>query len=151
MPDVHSKEIRSYNMSRIRGKNTKPEILIRKSLFYKGFRYNLHSKNLPGKPDIVLPKYKTVIFVHGCFWHGHEGCQYYVIPKTRTEFWLNKINTNIQNDMKNLISLKNMGWNVISILECETKKKNNIKVLIDQIEKELYNNLMSNKNTSCKT
>lgn len=91
------------------------------------------------------------IFVHGCFWHGHEGCQYYVIPKTRTEFWLNKINTNIQNDMKNLISLKNMGWNVITIWECETKKKNNIKVLIDQIEKELYNNLMSNKNTSCKT
>ncbi|WP_368348911.1 very short patch repair endonuclease [Parabacteroides merdae] len=151
MADVHSKEIRSYNMSRIRGKNTKPEILIRKSLFSKGFRYNLHSKNLPGKPDIVLPKYKTVIFVHGCFWHGHEGCQYYVIPKTRTEFWLNKINTNIQNDMKNLISLKNMGWNVITIWECETKKKNNIKVLIDQIEKELYNNLMSNKNTSCKT
>ena len=135
MADVHSKEIRSYNMSRIRGKNTKPEILIRKSLFSKGFRYNLHSKNLPGKPDIVLPKYKTVIFVHGCFWHGHEGCQYYVIPKTRTEFWLNKINTNIQNDMKNLISLKNMGWNVITIWECETKKKNNIKVLIDQIEK----------------
>ena len=92
-----------------------------------------------------------MIFVHGCFWHGHEGCQYYVIPKTRTEFWLNKINTNIQNDMKNLISLKNMGWNVITIWECETKKKNNIKVLIDQIEKELYNNLMSNKNTSCKT
>ena len=151
MADVHSKEIRSYNMSRIRGKNTKPEILIRKSLFSKGFRYNLHSKNLPGKPDIVLPKYKTVIFVHGCFWHGHEGCQYYVIPKTRTEFWLNKINTNIQNDMKNLISLRNMGWNVITIWECETKKKNNIKVLIDQIEKELYNNLMSNKNTSCKT
>ena len=151
MADVHSKEIRSYNMSRIRGKNTKPEILIRKSLFSKGFRYNLHSKNLPGKPDIVLPKYKTVIFVHGCFWHGHEGCQYYVIPKTRTEFWLNKINTNIQNDMKNLISLKNMGWNVITIWECETKKKKNIKVLIDQIEKELYNNLMSNKNTSCKT
>ena len=151
MADVHSKEIRSYNMSRITGKNTKPEILIRKSLFSKGFRYNLHSKNLPGKPDIVLPKYKTVIFVHGCFWHGHEGCQYYVIPKTRTEFWLNKINTNIQNDMKNLISLKNMGWNVITIWECETKKKNNIKVLIDQIEKELYNNLMSNKNTSCKT
>ena len=151
MADVHSKEIRSYNMSRIRGKNTKPEILIRKSLFSKGFRYNLHSKNLPGKPDIVLPKYKTVIFVHGCFWHGHEGCQYYVIPKTRTEFWLNKINTNIQNDMKNLISLKNMGWNVITIWECETKKKNNIKVLIDQIEKELYNNFMSNKNTSCKT
>ena len=100
MADVHSKEIRSYNMSRIRGKNTKPEILIRKSLFSKGFRYNHHSKNLPGKPDIVLPKYKTVIFVLGCFWHGHEGCQYYVIPKTRTEFWLNKINTNRQNEMK---------------------------------------------------
>ncbi|MBS4058867.1 MAG: DNA mismatch endonuclease Vsr [Bacteroidetes bacterium] len=91
--DVHNPETRSYNMSRIKGKNTLPEMIVRKFLFSKGFRYKLHDKNLPGKPDIVLPKYKTVIFIHGCFWHGHEGCQYFVIPKTRTEWWLNKINS----------------------------------------------------------
>ncbi len=98
MADVHSKETRSYNMSRIKGRDTKPELLIRRFLHANGFRYKLHDKSLPGKPDIVLPKYKTVIFVHGCFWHGHEGCKYYVVPKTRTESWLNKINGNIAND-----------------------------------------------------
>jgi DNA mismatch endonuclease (patch repair protein) len=85
MADVHNKETRSYNMSRIKGKNTKPEMLVRKFLHANGFRYRLHVKNLPGKPDIVLPKYKTVIFIHGCFWHGHENCKYFVVPKTRTE------------------------------------------------------------------
>ena len=98
MADVHSKEQRSYNMSQIKGKNTKPEMLVRKFLFSKGFRYRLHIKDLPGKPDIVLPKYKTVIFIHGCFWHGHEGCKYSSIPKTRTEWWTEKINKNISND-----------------------------------------------------
>src|SRR5665647_1060941 len=92
MADVHDKQTRSYNMSQIKGKNTKPEMLVRKFLFSKGFRYRLHVKNLPGKPDILLPKYKTIIFVNGCFWHGHENCMYYVIPKTRTEWWLDKIN-----------------------------------------------------------
>jgi DNA mismatch endonuclease, patch repair protein len=87
MADVHDKETRSYNMSRIKGKDTKPEMLVRKFLHAKGFRYRLHVKNLPGKPDIVLPKYKTVIFVHGCFWHKHEGCKYFVVPKTRTDFF----------------------------------------------------------------
>ncbi|MBC7451038.1 MAG: DNA mismatch endonuclease Vsr [Cytophagales bacterium] len=85
MADVHSKEVRSYNMSQIKGKDTKPEMLVRKFLFSKGFRFRLHVKDLPGKPDIVLPKYRTVIFIHGCFWHGHEGCRYFVMPKTRTE------------------------------------------------------------------
>jgi DNA mismatch endonuclease (patch repair protein) len=85
MADVHSKEVRSYNMSQIRNKDTKPEIIVRKFLFGKGFRYRLYDKKLPGKPDIVLSKYKTVIFIQGCFWHGHEGCKYFVIPKTRTE------------------------------------------------------------------
>src|SRR5678816_647392 len=106
MADVHSKEIRSFNMSRIKGKDTKPEILVRKFLFSKGFRYKLHVKSLPGKPDIVLPKYKTVIFVHGCFWHGHEGCKYYVVPKTKTEWWLDKINGNIANGTKAVAALK---------------------------------------------
>jgi len=122
MADVHSKETRSYNMSRIRSKDTKPEMLVRKFLHKNGFRFRLHVKNLPGKPDIVLPKYKTVIFVNGCFWHGHTGCKYYVVPKTNTEFWLNKINTNVVKDERSINSLKILGWKVITTWECELKK-----------------------------
>jgi len=124
MADVHEPEVRSYNMSRIGSKNTKPELMIRKFLFSKGFRFRIHDKNLPGKPDVVLPKYKTVIFIHGCFWHGHEGCKYFVIPKTRTEWWLEKINGNIENDNKNQAILEAAGWQVISIFECQLKKTN---------------------------
>src|SRR4051812_16489030 len=98
MTDVHSKDVRSYNMSRIRSANTKPEIIVRKALFAAGFRFRLHDRKLPGKPDIVLPKYKTVIFVHGCFWHGHQRCRYFVVPKTRTEWWMNKITRNRELD-----------------------------------------------------
>lgn len=122
MADVHSKETRSYNMSRIKSKNTKPEMLVRQFLHKNGFRYRLHVKTLPGKPDIVLPKYKTVIFIHGCFWHGHEGCRYYVVPKTRTEWWLNKIQGNATNDTKTEVLLKESGWKIIKIWECELKK-----------------------------
>jgi DNA mismatch endonuclease (patch repair protein) len=122
MADVHSKETRSYNMSRIRSTDTKPEMLVRRFLHKNGFRYRLHVKNMPGKPDIVLPKYKTVIFIHGCFWHGHEGCKYYVVPKTRTEWWLNKIGGNITNDANSETILKAAGWNIIKIWECELKK-----------------------------
>ncbi len=129
MADVHSKETRSYNMSKIKGKDTKPEMLVRKFLFANGFRYRLHDKKLPGKPDIVLPKYKTVIFVNGCFWHGHEGCKYFVVPKTRTEWWLNKINHNIENDKKSNIILQKEGWKVLTIWECDLKSKNIDKVL----------------------
>jgi len=121
MADVHSKEIRSYNMSMIKGKNTKPEMLVRQFLHASGYRYKLHDKSLPGKPDIVLPKYKTVIFVHGCFWHGHKNCKYFVIPKTRTEWWLNKINGNIANDEKAAKALKKEGWRIITIWECGLK------------------------------
>jgi DNA mismatch endonuclease (patch repair protein) len=121
MGDVHDKKTRSYNMSQIKGKNTKPEMLVRKFLHTNGFRYRLHVKNLPGKPDIVLPKYRTVIFVHGCFWHGHNHCRYYVVPKTRTDWWLNKINGNIANDVKAVKSLKKDGWRVITLWECELK------------------------------
>mgnify|MGYP004700988379 CR=1 FL=1 len=124
MTDVHSREVRSFNMSRIKGKNTKPEILIRKFLFSKGFRFRLHSLNLPGKPDIVLPKYKTVIFVNGCFWHGHEGCKYFVVPKTNTEWWLKKIGRNRQLDEENARKFKCNNWNVIAIFECELKIAN---------------------------
>lgn len=109
-------------MSRIKGKNTKPEILVRRFLFSKGFRYRLHDKKLPGKPDIVLPKYKTVIFIHGCFWHGHDRCKYYVVPKTRQDWWLEKINGNKKNDKTSLIALKRQGWNIIIIWECALKK-----------------------------
>src|SRR5882757_4447378 len=118
MADVHSKETRSYNMSQIRSKDTKPEILVRKFLHKNGFRYRLHVKNLPGKPDIVLPKYKTVIFIHGCFWHGHEGCKYYVVPKSNTSYWRPKIERNIQRDVLAENILKEAGWNIIKVWEC---------------------------------
>lgn len=109
-------------MSRIKGKDTKPEMLVRKFLFSKGFRYRIHVKDLPGKPDIVLPKYKTVIFIHGCFWHGHEGCKYFVMPKTRTEWWAEKINKNISNDKKHYQLLTEQGWKILNVWECELKK-----------------------------
>ena len=129
MADVHTKEIRSYNMSMIKGKNTKPEMLVRKFLFANGYRYKLHDKSLPGKPDIVLPKYKTVIFVHGCYWHGHKNCKYFVVPKTRTEWWLNKINGNIANDEKAAKALKKEGWKIITIWECNLKSSKVAKTL----------------------
>lgn len=122
MADVHTKEVRSFNMSRIRSKDTKPELIVRKYLFAKGYRYRLHVKNLPGKPDLVFPKYKTVIFIHGCFWHSHQNCKYFVIPKTRPEWWLNKLATNYRNDESAKLKLKSAGWNIITIWECELKK-----------------------------
>ena len=121
MVDVHEPEIRSYNMSKIKGKNTKPEMLVRRFLHTNGFRYRLHDKRLPGKPDIVLRKYKFAIFVHGCFWHGHENCKYYVVPKTRTQWWLDKINRNKENDARHVTTLTDLNWNIITIWECELK------------------------------
>ena len=121
MADVHDNQTRSYNMSQIKGKNTKPEMLVRKFLFAKGFRYRINVKDLPGKPDIVLPKYKTVIFVNGCFWHGHKGCQYFVLPKTRTEWWLQKIKGTWHRDKGAEIKLNVLGWRVITIWTCELK------------------------------
>ena len=121
MADVHSIATRSYNMSRIKGKDTKPEMLVRMFLHAHGFRYRLHDKKLAGKPDIVLPKYKTVIFVHGCFWHGHKNCKYYVVPKTRTDWWLNKINGNISNDKKAMTALRKDSWKIITVWECKLK------------------------------
>ncbi|KUG23814.1 very-short-patch mismatch repair endonuclease (g-t specific) [hydrocarbon metagenome] len=121
--DKISKEARSRNMAAIKGKNTKPEIAVRKFLHSLGYRYRLHGKDLPGKPDIVLPKYKTVIFVHGCFWHGHTNCRYFVIPKTRTEWWKEKIERNKQLDDENSEKLKGMGWKIITIFECKLRSK----------------------------
>ena len=124
MTDVHNKETRSFNMSQIKGKNTKPELLVRKLLFANGFRYRLHDPKLPGKPDIVLPKYKTVVFVNGCFWHGHKGCPWFVLPKTRTEWWMQKIKRTRMRDKAAEIALNVMGWKVILIWECQLKKNN---------------------------
>lgn len=121
MSDVHDILTRSYNMSQIKGKNTKPEMLVRKFLFSKGFRYRLNVSDLPGKPDIVLPKYKTTIFINGCFWHGHENCRYFVIPKTRTEWWMSKINGTKLRDRKTADSLTLLGWRVFVIWTCELK------------------------------
>ena len=109
-------------MSHIRSKDTKPEQLVRQALWHKGFRYRLHVKDLPGKPDIVLPKYKTAIFVNGCFWHGHKGCKDFVIPKSNTAFWLEKIGKNKNRDEQNITALISAGWKVITIWECELKK-----------------------------
>lgn len=129
MADVHNKEQRSYNMQQIKAKNTKPEMLVRRFLHSKGYRYKLHDKKLPGKPDIVLPKYKTVIFIHGCFWHGHINCKYFKLPKTRTEWWSKKIEANKQNDSKNSLSLKELGWKVIETWECQLKNTQGSKTL----------------------
>ena len=135
MTDVHEPKIRSYNMSQIKGKDTKPEFIVRKYLHANKFRFRLHSKNLPGKPDIVLRKYNTVIFIHGCFWHGHEGCKYFVIPKTRTQWWLDKINRNRTKDIENIQSHKKNGWKIITIWECELKKARCLNTLETLIEK----------------
>ncbi len=124
MADVHTPQQRSFNMSQIKSINTKPELLVRKFLHAHGFRYKLHHKTLPGKPDIVLPKYRTVIFIHGCFWHGHKNCKYFVVPKTRTEWWLAKINANIANDAKAVRALKKEGWKIITPWECNLKPSN---------------------------
>ena len=112
---------RHANMAAIHGKDTKPEIVVRHWLWGHGFRYRLNHPRLPGKPDIVMRKYRTCIFVNGCFWHGHEGCRYYTIPKTNTEFWVNKVKRNKERDLKVQNELAAMGWHTITIWECELK------------------------------
>lgn len=114
-------EQRSRCMAAIKGKDTKPELIVRKYLFSRGLRFRLYVKSLPGKPDIVLPKYKTVIFVNGCFWHGHEGCRYYRLPKTNVEFWQEKISRNIERDLRTEAEFAALGWRVIRVWECEIK------------------------------
>ena len=114
-------------MSAIKSKNTKPEIKVRKVLHSMGYRFRLHSKNLPGSPDIVLPKFKTVIFVHGCFWHRHKNCKYASTPKTRQEFWNKKFKTNIERDLEIQDKIKNLDWRSVVIWECETKNMENLR------------------------
>ena len=110
-------------MSKIKSKDTKPEMLVRRFLFSHGFRFRLHRKDLPGNPDIVLPKYKTVIFINGCFWHGHKDCKFATIPETNRDFWLTKISGNIIRDNESVERLKQSGWKVIIIWQCELKPK----------------------------
>jgi DNA mismatch endonuclease (patch repair protein) len=120
MADVVDRKTRSRMMSGIRGKNTRPELLIRKGLHARGFRFRLHDKRLPGKPDLVLPKYSAVIFVHGCFWHGHD-CHLFKWPKSRREFWRKKITRNKAKDAESCVSLKKEGWYILTIWECALK------------------------------
>ena len=143
MTDVHTQKTRSFNMSRIKAKDTKPEIIVRKFIHSNGFRYGLHNKKMPGTPDIILRKYKTVIFVHGCFWHKHENCKYQVIPKTRADWWLSKIDGNVKRDMYNEKMLNDQRWKVIKIWECELKPKKREDTLNN-----LHNQLIELKNSS---
>ena len=137
--DNHSKEIRSYNMSRIRSTGSKPEEIVRKYLFSKGLRYRKNVNVLPGKPDIVLPKYRTIVFVNGCFWHGHSNCKFFVMPKSNTEYWQNKISKRIMKDTEIYDKLTEMGWNVLIIWECQLKKESR-----DRSLEYLYYNIVRN-------
>lgn len=140
MPDSLTPERRSWNMSRIKNKDTSIEIRVRQWLFAEGFRFRKNYKKLPGHPDVVLAKYKTVIFVHGCFWHRHENCKDTTTPKTRTEFWQNKFDKNTENDSKAFAALRELGWNVIVVWQCQLEKDfeytmNSVKkALLDQFD-----------------
>ncbi len=135
MADKLTREKRSWNMSRIRGKDTEIEIKVRKYLFSRGFRFRKNVTNMPGKPDIVLPKYKTVIFIHGCYWHRHAGCKICTTPNTNREFWLEKFEKNIQNDSKHQQELEAAGWKVLILWECEIE--NDFNRLMDNLVSEL--------------
>ena len=134
MTDNLKKEQRSYIMSKIKGKNTKPELLVRRFLFAKDFRFRIHDKRYPGKPDIVLPKYKTVIFVNGCFWHGHQEGNCFALPKSNVDFWNAKITGNIKKDILNQIKLKELGFKVIVVWECQLKESDALENLVLKIK-----------------
>lgn len=139
MTDIYSKEKRSEIMSKIRGKETKPEIIVRKFLFSKGFRFRINDNRYSGTPDIVLPKYHTTIFVNGCFWHGHKNCKAAKLPKTNLQTWKIKILDNISRDETNIAELKKEGWNVIIIWQCEIKSKNNREKRLELLINEIIN------------
>lgn len=132
--DSISEEHRSWNMSRIRSKDTKPEIMVRSLLHRKGYRFRLHSKDLPGKPDIVLRKYKTAVFVHGCYWHRHSGCKFAYEPKSRVEFWTAKFHDNVERDKRNRNALEALGWRVLVIWECEVADRSCLEGLLAGIK-----------------
>ena len=122
MADNHSPDVRSYNMSRIRSRNTRPEELVLKYLFSRGLRYRKNDKRYPGKPDAVFPKYRTALFINGCFWHSHEGCPCFVMPKSNLDYWKPKLERNHKRDISNINALAADGWIVITVWECELKK-----------------------------
>jgi len=142
--DKHSQEVRSQNMRAVKSKNTKPELQIRKHLHSLGYRYRLHSKKLPGKPDLVIQKYNTAIFINGCFWHGHD-CPAFTWPKTRSDFWKEKISGNIKRDADNINQLSKLGWRVMIIWECALKGKE--KLDLDDIGKNIVTWLASDRQT----
>lgn len=137
MVDIYDKKKRSIIMSRIKGKETKTEVTVRKHLFSKGFRYRKNLKTLSGKPDIVLPKYKCVIFINGCFWHGHKKCKFSKLPETRTEFWKNKIEGTILRDNMNYKKLQEAGWKVIIVWQCELNNINKLENRLIKLEDEI--------------
>jgi DNA mismatch endonuclease (patch repair protein) len=139
MADVFTKKERSNVMSMIRSKNTKPELLVRQLLFSKGYRFRLHQKTLPGKPDIILKKYKTVIFVNGCFWHGHKNCKKSILPTSNIAFWKEKIQANMHRDKKAKQSLKKLGWSIFTVWECEIKNKTSFAKRMTKLLKGLNN------------
>lgn len=139
MADVMTPEQRSRCMAAIKGKDTKPELIVRKYLFSRGLRFRVQVRKLSGNPDIVLPKYKTVIFVNGCFWHGHEGCKYFRLPKSNVEFWKQKIERNIERDRESMRALLDLGWKVIGVWECELRNKVNREETLNKI----YNSISS--------
>lgn len=137
MTDIFSPQKRSWNMSRIKSKDTAPEIRVRSALHRAGYRFRLHVKDLPGKPDIVLPKYKTVIFVHGCFWHRHKGCSNATMPSTNQAFWKEKFKQNVERDKREQAELEKRGWKVIVVWECKINKLFSIKSLLKQLKKNM--------------
>ena len=139
MSDIFSKSQRSYLMSKIKGKETKSEILVRKYIFSKGFRYRKNVRKLPGTPDIVLSKYKTIIFIHGCFWHLHQECKEGRLPKSNVEYWKTKLERNVQRDLNNIALLESMGWKVIVIWECELKKADDKITRLEKLILEIKN------------
>lgn len=124
-------------MAKVKNKNTKPEILIRKALFNIGYRYKVNDKSLPGSPDIVLPRYKTVIFIHGCFWHGHSNCKKAIKAKSNVDFWKLKIAKNKKRDQINLYELQKLGWKVLTVWDCELRNNNSFEILINQLNREI--------------
>lgn len=139
MTDIKTPEQRSRNMAAIKGKDTKPEMIVRKYLFSRGLRFRVQVRKLPGTPDIVLPKYKTAIFINGCFWHGHEGCKYFRLPKSNVDFWREKIERNIERDRESMQALFDLGWKVIRVWECELRNKANREETLNEI----YNSITS--------
>lgn len=133
MTDIKSPSDRSRNMAAIKGKDTKPEMIVRKYLFSRGLRFRVQVRKLPGTPDIVLPKDKTAIFVNGCFWHGHEGCKYFRLPKSNVEFWKEKIERNIERDKESMQALFDLGWKVVRVWECELRNKANREGTLNKI------------------